>query len=503
MAAPSASSTFVTGVDAGGAASPGSSPKARRSESSPSAHHAVRRLEDESFQFVHGSAPQQLPVLVSYRVVVDDVLDTVVDVEHRQSQRIWQSNVPSVEFDAIVADLYWYCFLEVFRKPSGRKLHRPTKAEAAEQARNEHAKSQLLDRISQSYGNLFYRVVISTPLASTATKNHNSNNSKSDGDIFFGGISNAVAHAVYLSFYHAYPRSRLQINSAKVKDQIIDLCGMRLDGVRPSIAKHDHWLNSQDQSQIRKSAMGSEMDRGGSGMELRSSSREQRAAMRGAANTLGNIGKGRKGPSMPTKPKVRLLKRRTRLGHTPMMRSYLPLVSRWEINIGLTQDPKNRPLEDPLEAKLAKLGIVSKPDDGPFAVDAKSTNMQDEQKEEHDGEKNPGEGKARDEDYQPTAEEVYQEEQKEALEARIDNEPVITYQDVVTETRKMARKILKSHRAKRSAMSSDIAAGRRQVRKEQKSIDEQCREIQGSDAHEYSNYIVSKMDLQGNLNRKK
>ena len=496
MASPQPSSgTFVTGVDAGGAASPAAKKSSSPGRGSPSGHHGtVRRIEDETFVFATGPLPQPLPALVTYRIVVDDILDTVVDVEDRQSQRVWQSNVPSDDFDAIVADLYWYCFLEIFHKPAGRKLLRPTKAEAAEQVRDEEGKAQLLDRISRSYGNLFYKVVISAPLAAAAAKNHNSNNSKSDGDVFFGGVSNAVAQAVYLCMYHAYPRSRLQINVAKVRDQIVDLCGMRLDGVRPSLAKHNHWLNSQDQSQIRKSAMGS-TDGSGVGMDMSSTSRQQRTAMRGAATSLGNMGKRGKGPSMPVKPAARLLKRRTRLGHTPMMRGYLPLASRWEINIGLTQDPKNRPLEDPAEVELAKRGIVSSPE-----------RHRGEGKE--DGDTGPAKDGDREEEgeeveHQPTAEEIYQEEQQKALRASMDNEPTVTYYDVVTETRREARRLLRTHKAKRKAMNTDIAAGRRQVRKEQKSIDEQCQEIQGKDAHEYSNYIVSKMDLQGNLSRRK
>ena len=170
---------------------------------------------------------------------------------------MWQSNVPSEDFDAIVADLYWYCFLEIFRKPTGRKLLRPTKAEAAVQAQRDEGKAQLLDRISRSYGNLFYKVVISAPLAAASTKNHNSNNSKSDGDVFFGEISNAAAQAVYLSMYHAYPRSRLQINVAKVRDPdrrpVRHAARRRAPRAWPSTATGS---TRRDQSQIRKSAMG-------------------------------------------------------------------------------------------------------------------------------------------------------------------------------------------------------------------------------------------------------
>jgi hypothetical protein len=182
-----------------------------------------------------------------------------------------------------------------------------------------------------------------------------------------------------------------------------------------------------------------------------------------------------------------------------MMRGYLPLASRWEINIGLTQDPLNRPLEDPAEVQRAKRGIVSAPD----KEQRGHKHGNDMDVDGHESAKTDANAESESEEHQPTAEEIYQEEQKEALQASLENEPVVTYYDVITETRRAARTLLKTHRAKRKAMQSDIAAGRRQVRQEQKSIDEQCREIQGKDAHEYSNYIVSKMDLQGNLNRRK
>ena len=106
------------------------------------------------------------------------------------------------------------------------------------------------------------------------------------------------------------------------------------------------------------------------------------------------------------------------------------------------------------------------------------------------------------EDKEPTAEEVYQEEQDELLKQSMKNEPSQTYQDVVTETRKHARRLIKSHKQKYAVLNTELASGRRQVRKEQKSIDEQCKEIQGKDSHEFSNYIVSRMDLQSKQKRK-
>ena len=54
---------------------------------------------------------------------------------------------------------------------------------------------------------------------------------------------------------------------------------------------------------------------------------------------------------MPIKPRVKLQKRRTKLGNTPMLSKYFPQDVRWEINIGLMQDSKSRPLTE-VEPKI-------------------------------------------------------------------------------------------------------------------------------------------------------
>jgi hypothetical protein len=448
------SGTFVTAVDAGGAAaSPKASSPARSSGGSPQ-HSMVRRIEDEEFVFCAGSDPQSLPPVVNFKMVADDLLDTVIDPEDGQSQRVWSTHIPSADFNAIVSDLYWYCFLHIFRKATGRKLSRPTKEEAAVHARSESDKQNLLDRISARYGSLFYTVVVSTPLLAQQTNNHNSNNSTSDGDMLFQSLSNAIAQAVYLAMFHAYPRSRRQVNTAAVRDELVDVCGLRLDGVRPSLTKHDHWLNSLDQQAARKTN-----PLGADGMMSKSKGKAKKSTDTSFVRT-------QRGPSMPIKPRVRLQKRRTRLGHTPMLERYLPQDVRWEINIGLMQDSKSRPLTE-IEPKH---------------------HVRDETK---------AHSTAEDNDREPTAEELYQEEQEQMLQQTMQNQPSKTYQDVVTETRRHAKSLLREHKQKYAALNSDLNSARKQVRKEQKSIDEQCREIQGKDAHEFSNYIVSRMDLQG------
>ena len=460
------SSTFVTGIDAGGAASPKktsptktSSPARSPGGSSPQ-HSMVRRIEDEEFVYIAGEHPQSLPSVVDFKMVVNDLLDTVIDPEDGQSQRVWSAHIPSADFNGIVSDLYWYCFLHIFRKSTGRKLTRPTALEAEVQVKCESDKQQLLDRISSRYGSLFYSVVISAPLLALQTSNHNNNNSTSDGDLLFQTLSNAVAQAVYLALFQAYPRSRRQINTAAVRDALVDVCGLRLDGVRPSLTKHDHWLNSMDQQAARKTN-----PLGGGTSKSKSKSKKK--------STDNSFVRSQIGPSMPIKPRVKLQKRRTRLGNTPMLSKYFPQDVRWEINIGLMQDSKSRPLTE----------VVPK-------IHARDLKNKESKQTENENEK------------EPTAEELYQEEQEQMLQQTMQNQPSKTYRDVITETRKHAKSLLRSHKQKYAALNSDLSSGRKQVRKEQKSIDEQCKEIQGKDAHEFSNYIVSRMDLQGGRRKK-
>jgi hypothetical protein len=451
------SNTFVTAVDVGGSATSPKTTSPTRSVGGSPQHSMVRKLADEEFEFIPGSMPQELPNNVNYRQLVEDVLDTVIDPEDSQSQRVWSAHIPSQEYNSIVKDLFWYCYLHIFRKPTGRSLTRPTKAEAAEQKVQETNKQNLLDRISQSYGSLFYNVVISGPLLARESHNNNSNNSTSDGDVLFQTLSNAVAQSIYIAFFQAYPRSRRQINTAEIRDELVDICGLRLDGVRPSICKHDHWLNSQDQQAARKKhPLGVGAKKG----------------PKTKPNETTFV-RSQKGPSMPIKPRVHLQKRRTKLSGTPMLANYLPKNSRWNMNIGLMQDPKNRPLTD-IEKRESKHNS-----DG--------------------GEKHTEEG----EEKEPTAEELYQEEQDEMLKQSMKNVSSKTYQDVVKETRSHAKLLIRTHRQKYSSLIKDLAAGRKQIRKEQKALDEQCKEIQGKDAHEQANYIVSRMDLQSKLRKQR
>ena len=88
-----------------------------------------------------------------------------------------------------------------------------------------------------------------------------------------------------------------------------------------------------------------------------------------------------------------------------MMRGYLPLASRWEINIGLTQDPLNRPLED-LRGATYKRGIVSAPDKEQRAINMGMTwtlmGMRQKQMQTRKARRR----------HQPTAEEIYQKSRR-------------------------------------------------------------------------------------------
>ena len=79
-------------------------------------HSTVRRVEDEDFVFTPGVSQ---PSLVNYRIVIDDILDTVERRDH-QSQRVAVKRTKQRRRNSCRPVLY--CFLEIFRKPTGRKL---------------------------------------------------------------------------------------------------------------------------------------------------------------------------------------------------------------------------------------------------------------------------------------------------------------------------------------------------------------------------------------------
>ena len=62
-------------------------------------------------------------------------------------------------------------------------------------------------------------------------------------DLFLPGITNAVAQAVFLIFYHSYPRSRGKLND-DFKVKVIDTCSAWLSGTRAANPYFQHWQNS-------------------------------------------------------------------------------------------------------------------------------------------------------------------------------------------------------------------------------------------------------------------
>lgn len=400
----------------------GVAPKSPHKSSSPSS--PVRRVEDETFIFSEGDAAQPLPHVVNFGIVTADVLETVIDENDMRAHKVWSEHMKGKPFQNIVGDLFWVCYLDIF-------------ASVATRRRSMRKRRAMLRRIANNYGHLFSTVTL---------QQHN-------GDVLFPKFSNALAQCVFLALFQAYPRSRISMD-AGVREHIIDVCASVIDGMRPSIAQHSHWMNSQDSANRRANAM----SRAAGGKEA-GGKRKGSAAIPGLAGLRQS-----KVESMPIRSRTRLLKKRAVLGHTPMMSRFLPPCQQHSVKIGLTQDVKARPLISDGGTTVRK---CHSPRDGNGA----------------DGAEKP---------------------EIPADLVNADGDEYKTYHEFVQSVRKRAKSLVNSHAKKRAALAASIASKRREVRQQQRDIDLQCKKIHEKEAHEYSNYIVSKMELAAkNRHRKK
>ena len=90
-----------------------------------------------------------------------------------------------------------------------------------------HQVNKLKNRVAANYAELLHDVSI---------KN-------GDRDLFLPGLTNALAQAVFLSFYHSYPRSRVKMDDT-FKTNILDTCSSWLSGTRATNPYFQHWQNS-------------------------------------------------------------------------------------------------------------------------------------------------------------------------------------------------------------------------------------------------------------------
>eukprot|EP00943_MAST-04B_sp_MAST-4B-sp1_P001499 g1499.t1 len=260
----------------------------------------VSRVEDETFQFYEDPAMQKLPTQTRWPIVSEDVAESMGMPEGKMLRQ-WRRYFNSEPCAAIVRDVFWYCFCTFYKNI---KRDNFTK---------ENVK-KLKNRVAANYAKLLYEV--------TVNNGHR--------DLFLPGLTNAIAQAVFLIFYHSYPRSRAKLTDT-FKINVIDTCSGWLSGTRPSNPYYQHWQNS-----LREK-------RGGASM-LKNNS-----VGVGASPSTGMQFTRRKketADSMPIRRKAKLKQRTVALEHTPLMHRFLThkhgpnFNTMTKVNIRMTEDPE-------------------------------------------------------------------------------------------------------------------------------------------------------------------
>ena len=165
---------------------------------------------------------------------------------------------------------------------------------------------------------------------------------------------------------------------------------------------------------------------------------------------------------MPIESGPRKVRRKIVLGHTPLLRRFLPDCQR-TLSIKLLQDTRGRPIDSRAEAQR----------------------LQEEKKSENWKRMNWTAKK--DGDKKNTG-----RDGPSAANTKFSSE---TYAEIVHGAKRRAKMLMSAYARKREQLQADIQSERRELRREQAALTEQCNEIRHNDAHEYSNFIVSKLAL--------
>ena len=272
----------------------------------------VLRVEDETFRFFENAADQRLPRQTRWAIVAEDVAESM-GIPEGKMLRQWRSYFNSEACSAIVRDIFWYCFCTFYKNMK-------KDAETIKDVK------KLKNRVAENYAILLYKV--------TVNNGHR--------DLFLPGITNAVAQAVFLIFYHSYPRSRGKLND-DFKVKVIDTCSAWLSGTRAANPYFQHWQNSLRENK-----------RGGSSM-LKQSGKSN-------TNSMGMQFVRRKqevADSMPTRRKPRLKQRTVKFEHTPLMHRFLShkhgptFNTMTKVSVRMTEDPA-RPFMSEHKPKVEK-----------------------------------------------------------------------------------------------------------------------------------------------------
>ena len=266
----------------------------------------VSRVEDETFLFQEDPNRQQLPTQTRWPIVAEDVAESMGIPEGRMLRQ-WRGYFNSEPCAAIVRDIFWYCFCKFYKDV---KKDRQAKWDV----------KKLKNRVAENYAKLLHEV--------TVNNGHR--------DLFLPGITNAVAQAVFLIFYHSYPRSRAKLTD-DFKINVIDTCSAWLSGTRPSNPYFQHWQNSLKEKKRGGASMLKSSSGGGGGGNSPSSGMQFTRRKKETAD------------SMPIRRKARLKQRTVAFEHTPLMHRFLThkhgpkCNTMTKVKVRMTEDP-GRPM---------------------------------------------------------------------------------------------------------------------------------------------------------------
>ena len=282
------------------------------------------RIEDEIFLF--SETNQRLPKQTQWPIVAEDVAESIGIPEGVMLRR-WRRYFQSRTCTAIVTDLFWYCYCEFYDKK-----------------KTVHSVSKLKNRVAANYAEMLHNVSI---------KN-------GDRDLFLPGLTNAMAQAVFLSFYHSYPRSRVKMDD-DFKTNILDTCSSWLSGTRATNPYFQHWQNTlRGGKKTGASHLGASGDQSASGGGNQFSRRKKLVA-----------------DSMSTRRQPRMKQRTVTFEHTPIMNRFLThkngpgFNTMTKVSIRMTENPE-RPIMSKSKPKQ-KLKKAAGPNAGALEEEAEET----------------------------------------------------------------------------------------------------------------------------------
>lgn len=366
----------------------------------------AKRVEEEKFMFsVKG---QRLPKAAQFPVIAEDVAESMGIAEGLALRR-WRRYFHSPKCKAIITDLFWYCYCTFYKKNKTKE-----------------SVKRLQDRVAENYAAMLYEVTIQN----------------GDRDLFLPGLTNAMAQAVFLSFYQSYPRSRVKFDET-FKINVIDTCSAWLDGTRATNPYFQHWQNTMKEGKMSRGNMSGGLNESSQTAGFGQFSRRNRLVA----------------DSMPTRRKPRMKQRLITFEHTPLMQRFLShkygpgFNTMTKMTVRLTENP-DRPILSTTapEQKIAR----KKPEEGDHPQIAA---MQEEHAPE-------------------------------------------TFKDIVMNARKKAKSLMSAHTTAMTHVFNETAADRRELARAHDDIESKYKAVRDTDIHEFSNFLTAKMKAEAEHHHK-